>query len=54
MQAELDRVTIDPPDEEVGVSDRLMSELFRALDRHGIAPTRLIGDLPIPSTRADA
>jgi PAS domain S-box-containing protein len=48
MQAELDRVTIDPPDEEVGVSDRLMSELFRALDRHGIAPTRLIGDLPIP------
>jgi len=36
------------PSEEIGwVSPRFLSELFRTLARQGLAPGRLIGDLPI-------
>jgi len=36
------------------VSGRFLTDLFRALERHGVPASRLLGDLPVPRGETDA
>lgn len=47
MESEQATLALDPSDAHCRVSDRFLSSLFSALEKHGISPTGLLGDLPI-------